>query len=424
MKKVPFFLLLSLCFWGQQAGTQPLTPANSLQPLQVGDPVPDLLLSPLIGHSTSQVRLSAFQQKLLLLDFWATWCTACLHHFPKLDSLQQQWGSQLQVLLVNAASTGDDRQKVAAFVEKRMHHKGKRYNLPVVAEDTVLSRLFPHKLLPHYVWIREGRVAAITSSEEVTSQNIQAVLEGRAVLKTKKDQLDFDRYKPLFVDGNGSQGAGLRYRSMLTGAIEGISSGTTVIRDSQNLIRRLLHTNATLLQLYRHAYSIYWPQNRVVLEMANPQAFAATDSLWCYELIAPAATRRQFNRRMQEDLSFYLGFTATVEKRPLSCLVLRQVGNTQKAISNKGPASHNLAVPGVPHFLHHQPLSRLVSHLNNLWDWPVLDESGFTHPVSLQLPANLLDRKAVEEALKTYGFELVPAQREIEVWVISENKKD
>lgn len=48
------------------------------RPLSIGDTVPDLLFDNLLNHSAPTVRLSGFRGKLVILDFWATWCTACL----------------------------------------------------------------------------------------------------------------------------------------------------------------------------------------------------------------------------------------------------------------------------------------------------------------------------------------------------------
>jgi thiol-disulfide isomerase/thioredoxin len=58
------------------------------QPLSIGDPVPDVQLDKWVNHSPSMATLSGFKGKIVIIDFWATWCTACLHAFDKLDSLQ------------------------------------------------------------------------------------------------------------------------------------------------------------------------------------------------------------------------------------------------------------------------------------------------------------------------------------------------
>jgi thiol-disulfide isomerase/thioredoxin len=45
------------------------------------------------------------EQKLLLLNFWASWCEPCEREIPALKALQEKWGPKgLRVLLVNLES--------------------------------------------------------------------------------------------------------------------------------------------------------------------------------------------------------------------------------------------------------------------------------------------------------------------------------
>lgn len=57
--------------------------------------IPDFTLPDLQGKS---VRLSDFRGKVVLLNFWATWCTACLAEIPDLVALKKKSGDQVIVL--------------------------------------------------------------------------------------------------------------------------------------------------------------------------------------------------------------------------------------------------------------------------------------------------------------------------------------
>ena len=60
--------LVAMCpLLASQTAPQPAQPAP-----QVGQPAPDFILSDSTG---SPVKLSAYKGKVVLLDFWATWCT-------------------------------------------------------------------------------------------------------------------------------------------------------------------------------------------------------------------------------------------------------------------------------------------------------------------------------------------------------------
>src|SRR5690348_7254234 len=112
MKSIKIYLAILLCFSLLTVAAQ-----NDIRELRIGDKVPDIEFA-LVNYPTQKARLSDFAGKLIILDFWATWCTGCLHNFPKMDSLQKEFKGKLQVILVNKKSTGDDYLKVERFYEK------------------------------------------------------------------------------------------------------------------------------------------------------------------------------------------------------------------------------------------------------------------------------------------------------------------
>ncbi|MBI2468157.1 MAG: redoxin domain-containing protein [Candidatus Rokubacteria bacterium] len=70
-----------------------------LVPRQAGVPAPDFNLPTLSGGS---VRLSDLRGKVVLLNFWATWCVPCRTEMPTIEDLFQRYREQgLEVLAVN-----------------------------------------------------------------------------------------------------------------------------------------------------------------------------------------------------------------------------------------------------------------------------------------------------------------------------------
>ena len=64
---------------------------------------PDFTLNDLEGHP---VTLSSYAGKVVILDFWATWCAPCRYEVPHLVELQERFGAQeLQVLGVTLDRT-------------------------------------------------------------------------------------------------------------------------------------------------------------------------------------------------------------------------------------------------------------------------------------------------------------------------------
>ena len=155
----------------------------ALKPLTIGDTVPDITISKIINYKTTSAKLSDFKGKLVILDFWAVWCSGCIQGMPKLDSLQKEFKNKLQVILINdegERSTLENEKKTKAFFDNLEIKSNGSFTLPSsLKRIDSLEKLFPHIFIPHYVWVGpKGKVIAITNSQEINRENIKAVLDG------------------------------------------------------------------------------------------------------------------------------------------------------------------------------------------------------------------------------------------------------
>jgi thiol-disulfide isomerase/thioredoxin len=98
----------------------------------------------------TRVRLSDLTGKVVLVNFWATWCGPCKEEMPSLARLQQQLDPKKFVLLT--VTTDLQRQGIAQFLS----HAG--VTLPVLFdEDQEVSRSFLVRGLPTTVVVgRDG----------------------------------------------------------------------------------------------------------------------------------------------------------------------------------------------------------------------------------------------------------------------------
>ena len=64
--------------------------------LKVGDSLPDLASFKLEGKLPD-----ALKGKIVVVDFWASWCLPCAKSFPVLEELQKKYADRLVVLAVN-----------------------------------------------------------------------------------------------------------------------------------------------------------------------------------------------------------------------------------------------------------------------------------------------------------------------------------
>jgi thiol-disulfide isomerase/thioredoxin len=78
----------------------------------VGTPAPDFSLSNLEGK---EVKLSQFKGKVVLLNFWASWCVPCRSEMPTIELLHREYKDKGLVVL---GIDDEESQKQAAFLQK------------------------------------------------------------------------------------------------------------------------------------------------------------------------------------------------------------------------------------------------------------------------------------------------------------------
>jgi len=72
------------------------------------------------------VRLSDFRGKVVLINFWTTWCTACVSEMPELIALQKKHADELVIIGVSLDYVPDSHGHIGghAAVEEQKHSNG------------------------------------------------------------------------------------------------------------------------------------------------------------------------------------------------------------------------------------------------------------------------------------------------------------
>ncbi|MDB6112548.1 MAG: Redoxin domain protein [Pedosphaera sp.] len=78
--------------------------------LKIGDTFPDLATQHLEGKLPASLK-----GKVVLVDFWASWCAPCAKSFPAMEELQKRYPDRVVILAVSVDEKASDMQ---AFLKK------------------------------------------------------------------------------------------------------------------------------------------------------------------------------------------------------------------------------------------------------------------------------------------------------------------
>jgi thiol-disulfide isomerase/thioredoxin len=95
---------------------------------EIGSRLPDFVVEALDGGSISS---SDFQGKVVLIDFWATWCQPCKNEMPGYQKLQDRYGLRGFAVVGFKFDTMMDTEDPIKFAKKI----GVRYPLAVATDD-------------------------------------------------------------------------------------------------------------------------------------------------------------------------------------------------------------------------------------------------------------------------------------------------
>ncbi|MCI0790999.1 MAG: TlpA family protein disulfide reductase [Chloroflexi bacterium] len=125
-------------------------PATASEIARVGEPAPDFVLDLFDG---SKVRLSDFEGKVVVLNFWASWCPPCRREMPAFERTWQEYRDQ-GVVFVGVA-VQDNEADSRAFAKK----VGVTYPIGMDWNGRILRSYRPTSMPTTFLIDREGVVS-------------------------------------------------------------------------------------------------------------------------------------------------------------------------------------------------------------------------------------------------------------------------
>ena len=139
--------------------------------LKVGDTLPDLASFKLEGKLPDGLK-----GKVVIVDFWASWCLPCAESFPVLDELQKKYGDKLVVIGVNV----DEK---AANMEKFLKKHAVSFALVRDGGQKLVEVVEPETMPTSFILDAEGKVRFLHSGFHGEKTRKEYVSEIESLLK-------------------------------------------------------------------------------------------------------------------------------------------------------------------------------------------------------------------------------------------------
>lgn len=135
------------------------TKESPLNTVKLGEPMPDFTLPDAGGQMVKFSEVSG-QNKLVMINFWASWCTPCRMEMPQLERIYAARKSQGFALL--SVNEDREREKAEAYL------KSKPVSFPVLMDtDGAVSKQFGVKALPTTILVgKDGKVLHVVEGME------------------------------------------------------------------------------------------------------------------------------------------------------------------------------------------------------------------------------------------------------------------
>lgn len=395
MKKVLVILgIIYLCSapsFAQEGAVSELVQLNSI--------VPDFNINILTKEGTVKKSIKDYRGKVVVLEFWATYCGPCFPAMDHLASLQNKFRQDLEVINI----TDEERWKVVSFLKKRPT------SLSIAIDtDKSINQLFYHQLIPHTIVIDpQGYIKAITSPEEITDEVIYLAKSG-AILHVKT-KAEFATKTEIATAMTTTQIEDKSFYKISVSAYkEGIQSQINKKSDFE-----FEFINCTVPLMYQVLYQATRPNpnDKVCLEVSEQTKYLLEEKQQ-YSMIL----------KVPEQMKHRLGEIGMKHLEEIFAVKVKNENRTRKVYaltSNTASIIQSKTGTDIP----------LKDFIKLLWDTrvvdlPIINESGLNDMTLLRVGEFPKEATKVQEIIQNMGFKLESKTTEMTCLVLHEEKSN
>ena len=397
--KVPFRVILTLTLLtiALTANAQP----NQDQQAALRD-APILKLDKLLqappGSSTDWTKLKG---KLVVLEFWATWCSPCVEQIPHLNEMARELADQPVVFI---AVTDDEEYRLNEFLKSTpvktwIGLDSARVNWPAFDLHSIPTTVIVNP---------DGKVLATTRPDELTTQKLRDLLRGQTVAfkapETRDSNLTWDQDEIEWKDGVNP------VASVLIKPIKTATSGSRYKPGGNYLTADGVPLQILIHMAYQaDIYHIDW-------RVPKP----ATSEAYRVAARVPKGRESQLLPLFQSALAATFAVKTSWQMQEKDVYVLRVIDGQAAKLTVAGKDEQRdfrfLRGRGSSKRYGVEKLAEFLSHA--VFDAIVIDETKLTGEYNWDLPYQHGKPEVTMPQLKALGLEVVKAKRAVKILVV------
>jgi len=317
--------------------------AASSQELKVGDSFSDIKVQEINDGKLTEVNLAQItKNKIVIVEFWETYCGPCIDGFIHLKTIQEKFKNDLVVVGVSKL----DYNKTVDFI--------KDHQFPfhfLFEKQNELSLLFPHNHIPHSIIIdKEGVIQNITYPSFITEEVIADLLNNKINSLPLKSSAISEQYDAslngLLVFNFKRSGLddiiAVQTKTKINPVKFVYGRKANAFRDTTEIVQNLKISRKNARDLYQIAYNDISINRFIYPQSIKWIASSAPNNLFNLEYsisnLMPSS-----NWKLQKQLDLLFDLHSTLIERDTTVLVLMQIMPNDSTIKTVQKWSSNQA---------------------------------------------------------------------------------
>lgn len=369
-------------------------------------PAPPLRFSQVFNAPAgTRTDWAALRGKVVVMEFWATWCGPCVAAIPQWNELAARLDpKKFQLITVDESESAE---KVSDFL-----HRKPMAGWAGVDRTGLVSKTYGVSAIPATMIVdQRGRFVAATTPEHLTADDLNAVFDGHKRQFGPPPEANRMAVRlPKAAEAKSVSGETPLFEIRLTSARPGTDPFTGVANDTFE--KRVV----SAMDLIADAWQV--DNARIDWRGGNKQG------LYNLRVTIPGLERLWSFALYQQDVSLALRVKAHQEQETRQVLVLKTTENARALLKDTslGPDAGKLCgYDGGRFVIQNVGLQDAAQELEKLFGIPVVNETAHDGRVEVSVAAREGDLPGLKEALaKQAGLALTEETRPVEMLVVED----